>query len=116
MKIDYKNILKTAGNWILRNLVWIVIIGLGLYYLNPTFEFMHKLVTIAVLEGMALGFSGIALYAYTKVNFTKKLMYGSDNELSKFEQVGASIVIGCIFVGVHILIGISFYILQLEVL
>lgn len=108
--------IKDVLDWILRNLVWIALIGVGLWFLQPTFELIHKLLLIVVLEGIALGLSGIGLFVYTKISFTHELMYGKDNELSKTEQLGASIVVGSIFVGVHLLVGLTYYILSLEVL
>ena len=56
------------------------------------------------------------MFAYTKTEFTKKLMDGGDGILSKYEQFGASIVTAGVFVGVHLLVALSFFILQLEVI
>jgi hypothetical protein len=41
---------------------------------------------------------------------------GGDGTTNTFEQLGASIIIGLIFLGVHILVAGTFFILQLEVL
>lgn len=116
MSIELINKLKQIGNWILRNLLWVGIILIAGYFIQPTKELIGKFLVIILLEGIALGMSGLALYVYTKVDFSKKLMDGGNGELSKFEQLGASIVTGLIFVGVHILVAGTFFILQLEVL
>lgn len=102
-------------DFIRRNLVWIALIIVGLIFIQPTFELLHKLALIAVLEGLALGLSGIALFVYTKVNFARKLIDKDENQ-SDAEILAYSIITASIFVGVHILVGLTFYILSLEVL
>lgn len=111
-----KDKIKEVLNWIYRNIIWIILIGVGLFYIQPTFSLLHKLALIVLMEGIAIGLSGVALFCYTKINWTKKILYGGDNELSKMEQLGASIVVGAVFVGVHLLVGLTYYILSLEVL
>ena len=116
MNLEIKRTLTKIGDFLLRNAVWVVLIVLNIYYIQPTKELIGKLLLIIVLEGIALGLSGLALYVYTSVEFTKKLMDGGDGELSKFEQLGASLVTAGVFIGVHLLVALSFFILQLEVL
>jgi len=103
-------------NTAFRSLIVAVIIVIGIVYFSFNLEIINKIMLIVILEGLALVLSNIALYIYTEVDFTKKLMFGKDDELSKFEQVGASIVVAGIFLGVHMLVGLSFFILQLEII
>lgn len=103
-------------NTALRSLIVAVVIIIGIVYFSFNLEIINKIMLIVILEGLALLLSNLALYIYTEVDFTKKLMFGQDNELSKFEQLAASVVVAGIFVGVHLLVGISFFILQLEII
>ena len=102
-------------DYIRRNLVWIALIIVGLIFIQPTFELLHKLALIAVLEGLALGLSGIALFVYTKVNYARKLI-DNDEFQSGAEKLAYAIITASIFMGVHILVGLTYYILSLEVL
>jgi hypothetical protein len=111
-----KEQLKIVGNWLLRHLVWIALILVAGYFIQPTRELIGKFLIITILEGMALGMSGLALFAYTKVNFIKKMYSSGDGTANTSEQLGASIITGLIFLGVHILVAGTFFILQLEVL
>jgi len=103
-------------NTAIRNLIAAIIITTGIVYFSFNLEVINKIILIVILEGLALLLSNIALYIYTEIDFTKKLMFGEDDELSKFEQLAASVVVAGIFIGVHLLVGISFFILQLEVI
>jgi len=111
-----KEQLKIVGNWLLRHLAWIILILVAGYFIQPTRELIGKFFIIAALEGMAIGMSGLALFAYTKVNFIKKMYSGNDGTVNTSEQLGASIITGLIFLGVHVLVAGTFFILQLEVL
>jgi len=107
--------LNDIWDYIRRNLVWIALIIVGLIFIQPTFELLHKLALIAVLEGLALGLSGIALFVFTKVNYARKLI-DNDEFQSEAEKLAYAIITACIFMGVHILVGLTYYILSLEVL
>jgi len=107
--------LNDIWDYIRRNLVWIALIIVGLIFIQPTSELLHKLALIAVMEGLALGLSGIALFVYTKANFARKLI-DNDEFQSGAEKLAYSLITASIFIGVHILVGLTFYILSLEVL
>jgi threonine/homoserine efflux transporter RhtA len=107
--------LNDIWDFIRRNLVWIALVIVGLIFIQPTFELLHKLALIAVLEGLALGLSGIALFVYTKVKVARKLIDKDENQ-SDAEILAYSIITASIFVGVHILVGLTYYILSLEIL
>jgi len=107
--------LNDIWDYIRRNLVWIALIIVGLIFIQPTFELLHKLALIAVMEGLALGLSGIALFVYTKVNYARKLI-DNDEFQSGAEKLAYAIITASIFMGVHILVGLTYYILSLEIL
>lgn len=108
--------LKLIFNWITRNATWIALILLGWYFIQPTRELIGKFLIIAILEGLAIGMSGLALFAYTKIDFTNKIYNDGEEQVDDYERLGASIVTGLIFLGVHVLVAGTFFILQLEVL
>jgi hypothetical protein len=58
-------------NWILRHLVWVVLfIGAGYYLTSIGFA---QLVALCVgLVALAIGLSGFALFAYTKIKFVEE--------------------------------------------
>ena len=106
---------KKILDFTIRNAIWLGLIVLGLIFLQPTFDTLNKLTLIVVLEAMAMGLSGIALFVFTHVKFTKNLAYGNDGKLNTWEQRALLSFAGQIFIGVHVLVGIAYYILQLEV-
>lgn len=101
------------GDFLIRNITWVLLILVGLYFLEPTTELLNKLTLLVVLEGLALGLSGVASYVYTKVKFTKVLIYGEDFKLNSVERHSLIDLLGKVFIGVHILVGVGFFILQL---
>lgn len=105
---------KLIWDFILRNLTWIAIIVVGLVLLQPTFELLNKLMVILVLEGMAMGLSGIALYVFTRVKFTQYVAMGNDELMTEEERYALLKYAGYVFLGVHVLVGLSFFILSLE--
>ena len=102
-------------NFIIRHAVWIFAIILGLAFLGPFIEIYNKVIIIVILLGVALGWTNLAVFSFTKIDFTKKIMSGDDGEYSKFEQIASAIIILGILVGVHVLVGLAFYILTLNV-
>lgn len=96
-------------DFLLRNLTWIGIGLIGLILLCPAVEQLDTILTCVVLEMLALGLSGLALYVYTKIQFTKDLTYGEDGKLTAYEQRALSQVISAIFVGVHLLVGLVYF-------
>jgi len=65
------------------------------------------LLTITALECLALLLSGLAMFAYTHIQFTKKLSFGDDEKASATESYAFQRVLGNIFIGVHILVSIG---------
>lgn len=110
-----KKILSDIVNFITRHSIWIIAILLGVIFLGQFIEIYNKVIIIVILLGVALGWSNLAIYSFTKINFTKKIVAGDDNEYSKLEQIAFAIIIAGILLGVHVLVGLSFYILTLSV-
>lgn len=61
-------------------------------FLLPGIEELHTLLIIVMIEVIAVGLSALAVYSYTKIDFTHEL---ETNNL------------GHIFMGVHICVGLS---------
>ena len=84
-----------------RNLVWIVLGMFSVLLLKPAIAEINTLLLIVLIECVALSLSGVALFVYSKIDFTQNIK--SNN-------------IGLIFLGVHICIGlvvIGVYIAQI---
>lgn len=95
-----------------RNLTWIIIAVSGIVFLNIYYgkffwEFMATLLMISIAEAMALSLSNVAIYVYTKIDFTSQIIYGVDKKLNSIEQHAFAQTIGYIFMGVHFLVGIG---------
>lgn len=98
--------IKSAVDFILRNAVWLIIGIVAVFFLRPGTAEIQTFLFIATLESIALSLSGIALYTYTKIPFTKLIMEGDDKELNSVERHSIMVVLGYIFLGVHILVGL----------
>jgi hypothetical protein len=93
-------------DWIKRNGIITVIGLLAIYFLIPGTAEINTVLSVIFYETLAISLSGIALYAYTKIDFTNKLLKGEDEKLNSVEQHGLYRVIGNVFVGVHLLVGL----------
>jgi len=102
----------TIKSWLLRNVVWVIIAGVLFYFLKPTYALIHNLMIIGLLETFAIAFSGVALFCITKLNFINKLINDKDDIVSMWEMLAAAIIVSATIIGVHILIGLSWYIMQ----
>lgn len=78
-------------NFILRNAVWFGIAVLSLLILGPGIAEFKTLLLIAAIESVAIALSGVAIFAYTKVDFTR-------------DEAGGNL--GFVFLGVHICVGL----------
>jgi hypothetical protein len=61
---------------------------------------------VVLFESLALALSGIALFAYTNIQFTKGIIYGADGMANSIEQHSIMRLFGSVFIGVHILVSI----------
>lgn len=78
-------------NIIIRNSVWLGIALLSLLILGPGLAEFKTLLLITAIESVAIALSGVAIFAYTKVDFTR-------------EESGVNL--GFVFLGVHICVGL----------
>lgn len=97
--------------WIRVSLL--ILAGAVLWFLiEPLYELRRVFMIIAYMELMAIAMSSMALFFYTKFNFLRAMALGEDNQLSENERIAVLNVVGKIFIGVHILVGLTFYIIQ----
>lgn len=74
-----------------RNIVWILIGLFGCILLNPASPEIKTMFIVLVVESLAIALSGVAVYAYTNIDFTK-------------DEVKSNL--GLIFLAVHICVGL----------
>ena len=99
-----KDFLKRNGVWLGIIIVFLVI--LWIYFGEVFWNFIMALTMSCIAEGVALALSNIAVYAYTHIPFTKRLIMGEDGKMSSVEQHGFSQTLGSIFIGVHVLVAV----------
>jgi len=98
--------IKSAIDFVFRNAVWFITGIVAIFFLHPGAAEIQTFLFIVVLEAMALFLSGVALFVYTKIPFTKLIMEGDDKKLNSTERYSIMMVLGHIFLGVHILVGL----------
>ncbi len=96
-------------DFIKRNVVLTAVAGIALFLLAAGFEETRSLLMIVVTECIAISLSELAVFAYTRINFTKTIIEGDDGKLSDAERHDLLHVIAYIFLGVHILCGLVFF-------
>lgn len=84
--------MKKIIEFLKRNILWVIGCFLGLLLLEPTIAELKTIFLVIICESLALAMSGIAQYVYTKIDFIKA------NALNS---------LGLIFIGVHILTGLT---------
>ena len=84
--------MEKIKDFLLRNALWFIGGILALALLQPGLSEIRSILFLVLIEFLALALAGIAVFAYTKVDFTK--------EISKS-------ALGQIFLGVHFLVGLS---------
>jgi|WetSurMetagenome_2_1015567.scaffolds.fasta_scaffold157450_3 hypothetical protein len=94
--------IKTVLDWILRHGTWILAILLGLSLVGFALPLIKTLFTAVIFWALAVGLSGVAIFAITAIKLTK-----IDNEdTSKFMWLGKCIVMSAIILGTFYLIAI----------
>ena len=78
-------------NFVKRNAIWFGVGLSSLLLFSPGMPEIKTLLLILVIESLAIALSGIALYAYTKIDFTRE---------------SANTNLGFIFLGVHLSVGL----------
>jgi len=100
-------IIKT-WDFIKRHSVWILLAVIGVFISFPNSEEIQTIAMLLRAEALALILSMMGLFAYTKINFTKKLIKGEDGIITETEQTAFTPVIGHVFFGVHFLVGVYY--------
>jgi hypothetical protein len=75
----------------------------------------QTLFNAVISEIVAIMLSTLAVYAYTKIDFLTIATVGEDGKISAYEQLGKSIILASIFLGVHLLVALvvfSIYFIQ----
>ena len=98
-------------NFIQRWGIWFVLFLIALTFLFKTFSLfgtlVNLLVVVILIEMLALALSGIALFIYTQINFTRGLLdYDKDGKYNSIETHAFARVIASVFIGVHVLVGL----------
>ena len=83
--------MKYVIDFVKRNVVWLGIAVISLLAFHPGVAEIKTMLLIALIESLAIALSGVALYAYTKIDFT---------------QDTANSNLGFIFLGVHLSVGL----------
>ena len=86
-----ENLIIKAKDFAKRQWITAVLIGFIVFALHVNSQIINTLLLITALETMALILSGIGSYVYTKLDFTKE----------------SPIVLGYIFLAVHLLVSIA---------
>jgi len=103
---------ESAIDFVYRNAVWILLIIVGAFIVEPDSNIIKTLALITLLEGLALGFSNVALYVYTSYNVTKYLHEGDDGEMNSVERHAALHFAGMVIIAVHLLVAFGWYFIQ----
>ncbi|MGB9772372.1 MAG: hypothetical protein ACPLX7_10430 [Candidatus Kapaibacteriota bacterium] len=98
-------------NWVKRYF-WVLVLGVGAggyaWIVYPTLfpQYLATLVMAVGAEMLAIGLSEFALFAFTRVPFSRLLIEGENQKLDYSERINLLRVAGLIFIGVHFLIGV----------
>lgn len=96
-----KSLILDIITFVSRLISWILPIFIALILLKPSGAELKTILLVIVFECIAIALSGLAVFAYTKLNFVHKEAFAC---------------IGRIFLGVHITVGlivVGVYIAQL---
>lgn len=91
MNFKLKLFVEKATDFIKRNGAWLLLGFIAFLALGPAEAALRTILLLILIEAVALALSGLAAYAYTKIDFTRHQMWNT---------------LGSIFLGVHICIGL----------
>ena len=94
--------LKAISDFIGRNVTWIAGLFLALYMIGFQKEYINALVQAGGVIFFLTGVSGVILYAFTSIKFSKKLAEGDNGKLDPTERYAIVGLAGKIFQGVII--------------
>jgi hypothetical protein len=79
-------------NFIKRNCIWFLLGLSAIWLLAPSMPEVKTILLISIIESLAIALSGLAHYAYTKIDFTQEPIASGNS--------------GLIFLGVHVCVGL----------
>jgi hypothetical protein len=88
-------------DFIFRNATWLILGFIAIILLKPALAEINTFLLITVIECTAIALSGLAVFAFTKIDFTQEIARNN---------------LGYIFLGVHLCVGfavIGVYIAQI---
>ena len=83
---------------LIRNSIWILLSSFAFMMLQPDIAELNTILLIIIIESTAMGLSGVALFAYSRINFTER----SDNRNIGYIFLGVHLCVGLVVVGVYI--------------
>jgi hypothetical protein len=89
-----KNIIDFAK----RHILWFAVGAVSLLIFRPGLAEVRTMLLIAAIESLAIALSGLALFAYTKVDFTRDVA----NTNPGFIFLGVHLSVGLIVLGVYL--------------
>lgn len=96
-------------SFIYRNAIWLGLLILALWFFKAGYKEIDTMLLLVAFEGLALGLSGISVFVFTSIDFMKELTAGEDMVHSVNERASRNIIIGLIFLGVHLLVGFGIF-------
>lgn len=87
----------------IRHGTTILLGAFALYLLGYESALIKTCLQIVVVVSLVILMSGFTLFAYTKVKFTKAVLYGADGEANSVEQHSIMQLLGFIFIGIAII-------------
>ena len=103
---DLQSTGQKVWDFVKRHSVWLAVGLAAILLLAPTISEINTILMACLFEALAIALSSIALYSYTNIKLTKTLIKGEDGEFNSTEQHGYYTVIGLVFLGVHLLVGL----------
>jgi hypothetical protein len=89
--------MNNIKDFISRNAVWLITGLFGALLLNPALAEIKTLLMITVIESLAIALSGLALYVYTRIDFTRSAI----NTNPGFVFLGVHACVGLVVLGVY---------------
>ncbi len=90
--------IKDLVSFASRHIAWILPTFIAIILLNPAGAEFKTLLLVVVFECLAVALSGLAVFAYTKLNFINKEAFNCIG----FIFLGVHIAVGLIIIGVYI--------------
>jgi len=97
-----KEKIKTVIDFLGRNVTWLAGLFLALYMIGFQKEYINALIQAGGVIFFLTGVSGVILYAFTSIKFSKKLAEGDNGKLDPTERYAIVGLAGDIFKGVII--------------